>query len=207
MRLRREGKKITVSMGDVAASGGYYIASAANRIIANPATLTGSIGVITEAVDIHELLDKYGIDFTTIKSGKHKDMGSFSRPITPEERAILQSVVNDVFDQFVSDVCAGRNLPKSHVLKLADGRIYTGRQALKLKLIDRLGSLEDALRAAADDAGIKGEFRVIEYGKPRGLMDLILEQVGTGFRDRVQTSNPLMELAGKFMRLGQRIRL
>ena len=173
LKVRRSGKKITVSMGDVAASGGYYVASAADRIYADAATLTGSIGVIMETTDLHELLGRVGIDLVTIKSGQHKDIGSFSRPMTQEERRILQGLVDDVHDQFVADVSAGRKLPKKDVQKLADGRVYTGRQALKLKLVDRIGTLADAMRAAADDAGIKGEFKVTEYEREPGVLDML----------------------------------
>ena len=182
MRLRSEGKKVTVSMGDVAASGGYYIASAANRIYADPASLTGSIGVIMEAADIHELLNRFGVELSAIKSGKHKDMGSSSRPMTSEERKIFQGLINDVFDQFVTDVSKGRKLSKKEVLRLADGRVYTGRQALKLKLIDRTGSLEDALKAAAKDAGIKGEFDVVEFEKELGLLDMLMGSTESRFQ-------------------------
>jgi protease-4 len=172
-RVRKDGKKITVSMGDVAASGGYYIASAADRIIADPATLTGSIGVIMQTADMSKLLEKIGISYGTIKSGPHKDMGSISRPLTPEEKALLQGMINDVYDQFLTDVAAGRKIPKAEVRKIADGRIFTGRQAKKIKLVDRLGSLDDAMRAAADDAGIKGEYSVKEYQRPLGLFEVL----------------------------------
>lgn len=205
MRVRKEGKKVTVSMGDVAASGGYYIASAADRIIADPATLTGSIGVIMQAVDIHELLDKYGVNFTTIKSGQHKDIGSFSRPMTAEERTILEGVIKDVFNQFVSDVSAGRNLPKSYVLKLADGRIYTGKQAANLKLVDRLGGLQDALKAAAADAGIKGEFSVVQYRKPRGILDLLFGGLDTNLLQSSGPAEALGKLAERFLQAEQNV--
>lgn len=207
MRVRREGKKITVSMGDVAASGGYYIASAADRIIADPATLTGSIGVIMQAMDIHELLDKYGVSFTTIKSGPHKDIGSFSRPMTAEERAILEGLIKDVFNQFVSDVSVGRKLPKSYVLKLADGRIYTGRQAASLKLIDHLGGLRDALKAAAADAGITGEFSVVQYRKPRGFLDFLLGSVDTNLFQPSGPAEALGKLAERFLQAEQNVEL
>ena len=173
VRVRKEGKKITVSMGDVAASGGYYISSAADRIIADPASLTGSIGVIMETTDMSKLFGKIGIDFGTIKSGPHKDMGSISRPLTAEEKTLLQGIINDVYDQFLTDVSIGRKIPKAEVRKLADGRIFTGRQALNYKLVDRLGTLNDALRAAADDAGIKGEYSVKEYQRPMGLFEVL----------------------------------
>ena len=198
-RVRGEGKKIIVSMGDVAASGGYYVASAGDMIYADAATLTGSIGVIMETMDLHELLGRYGVSLSAIKSGKHKDMGSFSRPMTPEERRILQSLIDDVFDQFVTDVSAGRKLPRRDVLKLADGRVYTGRQALKLKLVDRIGTLEDALRAAARQAGIKGEFTVTEYERRPRLLEVLLGTANTELPGWLARSSKLQELAQRLL--------
>lgn len=199
LRVRKDGKKVIVSMGDVAASGGYYIAAAADRIYADPATLTGSIGVIFQTADIHELLEKLGVDMNTIKSGKHKDIGSFSRSMTPEERAILQRVIDDVFDQFVSDVSSGRNIPKKKVLAMADGRIYTGRQAVELGLVDRIGGLQDAMKAAARDAGIKGDFSVVEYGGNPGLLDILFGTKNSKLSFSPETS-PLAEFARQLLR-------
>lgn len=200
MRVRRAGKKITVSMGDVGASGAYYIASAADRIFANPATITGSIGVILETSDIHELLNRVGVDLGAIKSGKYKDMGSYSRSMTPDERRILQRLSDDVYDQFVTDVSVGRKMRKDDVLKLADGRVFTGRQALRLKLVDRIGSLEDAQRAAADDAGITGEFRVTEYERERGLFDVLFGPSEAGASISFRRGGALAELAERLLR-------
>ena len=201
MRVRRDGKKITVSMGDVAASGGYYIASAADTIFADSATITGSIGVIMETSDIHDLLNRVGVKLETIKSGKYKDVGSYSRAMTPDERALLQSVLDDVYDQFVTDVAAGRRkvLTESDVRKLADGRIFTGRQALKLKLVDRIGSLEDALRSAADDAGIKGDFQVTEYERERGVLEALFGPMETDLSSARRWAG-LSEFAAKLLR-------
>jgi protease-4 len=207
MRVRSEGKKVTVSMGDVAASGGYYIASAADRIYANPATLTGSIGVIMETADFHKLLGNVGVDFNTIKSGKHKDMGSFSRSMTPDERQILQGLINDVYDQFLTDVSKGRKLPKEDVRKLADGRVYTGRQAVKLKLVDKVGSLEDALSAAAKDAGIKGKFGIKKYEQKPGLLDVLTGPMDTRFQGRIGQSDSLAELAARLLCIDPEVRI
>ena len=204
-RVRKDGKKVTVSMGDVAASGGYYIASAADRIIADPATLTGSIGVIMQTTDMSKLLEKIGIDFGTIKSGPHKDMGSISRPLTAEEKALLQGMINDVYDQFLTDVSAGRKIPKAQVRKIADGRVFTGRQALNLKLVDRLGTLEDALRAAADDAGIKGEYSVKEYQRPLGLFEVLFGTSET--RVLFGDKGALGELARRLLRADSGIKI
>ena len=179
-KVRRSGKKITVSMGDVAASGGYYIASAADRIMADQATMTGSIGVIMHTSDMHELFDKIGIKFDTIKTGPYKDMGSTSRPMTPAEKQLLQNLVDDVYQQFITDVSVGRGIPVAQVRRLADGRVFTGRQAAKYKLVDQIGSMQDALNAAAKDAGIKGEYEVVEYDGNRGFWSVLLGESSTG---------------------------
>ena len=143
-------KKVIVSMGAVAASGGYYVALPADVIVANPGTLTGSIGVIMEFPVVEELLAKIGIDFEVVKSRDHKDMGSPYRTITEPERALLSGVVMDVYEQFVDVVCRDRDIPRDSILKIADGRIFTGRQAKQLGLIDTLGGFEDAVRIAGD---------------------------------------------------------
>jgi len=161
-KVRDKGKTVVASMGSLGASGGYYIACAADTIVANPGTITGSIGVIFEIPIIEELLKKVGIRFEVIKSGEMKDAGSFARSITPKEREYLQQVINDTYDQFVEVVVQERNLSSSQVYKLADGRVFTGRQAQKLKLIDELGDLEDAIEIAAKMAGIKGKPRTIK---------------------------------------------
>lgn len=161
-KVREKGKTIVASMGSLGASGGYYIACAADTIVANPGTITGSIGVIFEIPIIEELLRKVGIRFEVIKSGEMKDAGSFARSITPKEREYLQQVIDDTYDQFVEVVVKERDLAQAQVYKLADGRVFTGRQAQKLKLIDELGDLEDAIEIAAKMAGIKGKPRTIK---------------------------------------------
>ncbi|HKZ22436.1 MAG TPA: signal peptide peptidase SppA [candidate division Zixibacteria bacterium] len=161
-KVREKGKTVVASMSSLGASGGYYIACAADTIVANPGTITGSIGVIFEIPIIEELLKKVGIRFEVIKSGEMKDAGSFARSITPKEREYLQQVINDTYDQFVEVVVKERDLSHSQVYKLADGRVFTGRQAQKLKLIDELGDLEDAIEIAAKMAGIKGKPRTIK---------------------------------------------
>lgn len=163
-RLRKSGKKIVVSMGDVAASGGYWIAAKADKIVANPGTLTGSIGVIMESMEYSGLYNKLGVTDQTIKSGAHKDIGSSSRPLTPEERSILQTMVNDMYNQFVDVVATGRKLPRKEVLKIADGRVLTGQQAKALGLVDSLGNYYDAVSLAAKMGGIKGEPKIVELG-------------------------------------------
>ncbi|MDI3317755.1 MAG: signal peptide peptidase SppA [Bacillota bacterium] len=169
--VRKAGKPVVVSMGDVAASGGYWIAANADTIVANPATLTGSIGVILSYTTTYGLYQKLGLGDVTIKSGAYKDIGSPSRPVTPAERQILQGIVDDTYRQFVRMVATGRHLPESKVLELADGRVFTGGQALRLGLVDRLGNLKDALDLAARKAGLPGKYRVIRVA-PNPLENL-----------------------------------
>jgi len=166
-------KKVLVSMGTVAASGGYYIASPATRIIANPGTLTGSIGVIMEIPNISGLMDKLGIKTEVVKSGRYKDIASIFRGIGKEERDILQGVLDDVHLQFIEAVSEGRKMPRSDVEKIADGRVFTGEQALKAGLIDELGNLEDAVQVAAKLSGIKGEPVIITKKERFSIIDLI----------------------------------
>lgn len=162
-RVRNKSSKAVIaSMGSVAASGGYYIAAGTDRIVANPGTLTGSIGVIMETANIEGLLQKIGVEGVVVKSGKYKDVGSPLRKMTDEEHGLLQNVMDDVHKQFIEAVAEGRALEISDVQALADGRIFTGRQAKEAKLVDELGNLDDAIQLAADVAGIEGEPKVVE---------------------------------------------
>jgi len=156
-----EIKPLVVSMGSVAASGGYYIAAPAQRIVANPGTITGSIGVIMEFANFQELLDKIGLKSQVVKSGEHKDIGSPTRPMTEEDRRILQSLIDDVHQQFIAAVAEGRKLSPERARALADGRIFSGRQAQQYGLVDELGNLQDAVAVAASLAGIEGEPKVV----------------------------------------------
>lgn len=165
-----EGKKVVASMGGLAASGGYYIASAANRIFANPGTITGSIGVIMAFSNFEELMKKLGLKTTVIKSGKFKDVGSPVRELTEEERKILQSVSDDIHGQFIEAVAKGRNLKIESVKELADGRIFSGRQAKESGLIDELGTLEDAISYATKLAGIKEKAKIVQERKEKNLL-------------------------------------
>ncbi|HYW68693.1 MAG TPA: signal peptide peptidase SppA, partial [bacterium] len=160
--VQAQGVPLVVSMGSVAASGGYYIACSADTIVANPGTLTGSIGVIMSFTNLEELFGKLGMDFEVIKSGTYKDVGSYSRQMTDEERALLQETIDDIHAQFVEAVAQGRGMDYDAVAALADGRIFSGRQALEAGLVDRLGTLEDAIDVAARMGGIEGEARVQE---------------------------------------------
>lgn len=176
--LRDEiSKPVVVSMGELAASGGYYIAAGTEWIVANPATLTGSIGVIATVTNVDELLDSVGVDVTVIKSGELKDLGSAYRDMTPEEKALWQGIVDEAHEQFVGVVAEGRAMSREEASELADGRIYTGRQALELGLIDDLGNLPDAIELAADLGGIEGEPRIIEYRRPPSFWDVFMFQL------------------------------
>jgi len=166
-------KPIVVSMGSVAASGGYYIASPATRIVANPGTLTGSIGVIMEIPNVEGLMSKIGVKTEVIKSGKHKDIASVFRGINKEDREILQTVLDNVHNQFIQAVAEGRKMLPDDVQRIADGRVFTGEQALKAGLIDELGNLEDAVRVAAKLSGIKGEPTVVSKKEKFSLISLL----------------------------------
>jgi protease-4 len=168
-------KKVVVSMSSVAASGGYYIACGADKIFANPGTVTGSIGVIAEWYNYGDLLRWAKMQNVVIKSGDFKDAGSATRPLTDEERAYFQSLIGDMYDQFVAAVAESRNLQKDQVSKLADGRVYTGQQALKYGLVDELGTLQDAIDAAAKMGGIDGSPVILKPAKRRlSLLDFLL---------------------------------
>jgi protease IV len=178
-KARVEGKKKVVSsMGTLAASGGYYIASASDKIVANPGTLTGSIGVIMELANVEGLMKKIGVESVVIKSGAHKDMVSPFRKMRKEEQQILQNVLNDVHEQFIEAVSEGRGMPIQKVRSLADGRIFTGRQAKQIGLVDELGDLQDAIRITASLVGIKGEPKVVETKKRFSFFDLFRDQFG-----------------------------
>ncbi len=170
-------KPVVVSMGSVAASGGYYISAPATKIYANPGTVTGSIGVIMEIPNFKGLMDKVGIRTEVIKSGKHKDLASVFRGIGKEERAILQGVLDDVHDQFIRAVSEGRGIPYERVREIADGRVFTGRQAKAEGLVDSLGNIQDAIMEAASLGGIKGEPNVVSKKEKSSIFDLISSRI------------------------------
>lgn len=173
-RVRKEkNKTVIASMGTVAASGGYYIAVATDRILANPGTLTGSIGVIMQLANFQELLEKIGVKNVVVKSGKFKDIGSPFRPMQEEDRKVLEVVMNDVHRQFIDAVAEGRSLDLAEVEQLADGRVFTGQQAKSILLVDDIGDLHDAIKLAGELGGIEGEPRVMETSKPFSFKDLI----------------------------------
>jgi protease-4 len=188
-------KKVVVSMGSVAASGGYYISAPASLIIANPGTITGSIGVIMEVPNFKGLFDKLGVKSEVIKSGKHKDMASVFRGIGDEERKIVQGVMDDVHDQFIRAVAEGRKMPVEQVRAIADGRIYSGNQARKVGLVDDIGDLEYAISVAAKMAGIKGEPEVISKKEKNTWLELLKGEIPESFMKYA----PNLELKYQYM--------
>ncbi len=153
----RKKKKVVASMATLAASGGFYIAVGADRIVANPGTITGSIGVIMGFADVRKLMSKLGVESIVVKSGRFKDIGTSARPFTDEDRKMLEGVINDVYMQFVEAVAKQRHLEISQVKKIADGRIFSGRQGKELGMVDQLGTFRDAVKLLASLAGITGE--------------------------------------------------
>ncbi|HEY8517878.1 MAG TPA: signal peptide peptidase SppA [Candidatus Binatia bacterium] len=168
VRRLSEKKPVVASLGAVAASGGYYVASAADVVVASPGTLTGSIGVIMQIANVKGLLEKLGVETTTVTAGKWKDMGSPFRNLTPEERAILQQMADQVHTQFIDAVAAGRKLDPERARDVASGRIYTGEEAHQVGLVDELGGLDDAVRIAGSRAGIVGKPTVERFSPRRG---------------------------------------
>lgn len=197
--VRSKGKPVVISMGDVTASGGYYIASAADRIFANPGTLTGSIGVIMHLLNWQETEKKIGIQPVVIKSGAFKDIGSADRPMTPEERNLLQTIIMDSYDQFVTAVAEGRKMDKEVVKKLADGRVYSGRQAKTVKLVDELGGYEDALAWLQKDCKtklkLKEDLPVDDGGSSLSILSTIL-----GGGDRSTSSRTNIGIGASFLK-------
>jgi len=179
-RLREAKKPVVASLGSVAASGGYYVAVSADRIFASPGTLTGSIGVVMQLANVEGLLKKVGVEYVVVKAGAYKDVGNFARAMTPEERRILQSLLDDVYDQFISAVAEGRGLDPQAVRAFAEGRIYSGRQAHGLKMVDDLGGLEDAIEAAAKMAGLPPKPKVLYPRRRFSLRELLRNEWGLG---------------------------
>ena len=173
-QLLRVRKPVVAWMGEMAASGGYYIACGADRIVAHPDTLTGSIGVISQIPNVEELMSKLGVEMAVIKSGDLKDEGSMFRQMTEEEQALWQTIINETYEHFVRIVAEGRELDPATVRELADGRVYTGRQALELGLVDQLGNLADAVQMAAELGSIEGQPRLREYRRSPSLLDMLL---------------------------------
>ncbi len=165
-KLRKE-KKVVASLGTLAASGGYYVACGADLIMANPGTATGSIGVVMQFANVEKLGKKLGLDIYALKAGRYKDVGSPFRPMTPEEKAYLQKLLDNIYQQFIRDVARNRKLPLEKVRRLAEGRIYTGEEAKNLGLVDEFGNLPDAIEKAGRLGGIKGKVEAVYPEKER----------------------------------------
>src|SRR4030095_7845171 len=161
----KKQKPFIASMGGMATSGGYYIAAACDKIVANPGTLTGSIGVIMQLSNVEDLMKKIGVKGINVKSGANKDIGSPSPPFPPEGKQILQSLCDNVHSQFVAAVAKGRGMEEAQVRKLADGRVYSGAQAKELGLVDQFGTLDDAIEFAAKRVGLE-ENPTVYYSSP-----------------------------------------
>jgi protease-4 len=185
------GKPVLASMGATAASGGYYIATAADGILAGETTLTGSLGVILQLPNFTETADKIGFKQNIVKSGEFKDMGSSFRDITPQEREIFQEIVDENYDEFVEVIVEGRDLPEERVRELADGRIYSGKQAEELDLVDELGDLEEAARSARQRADVN-EATVVRYVQTPGFAELLRARLAPQEPEAVQ----IMKAAG-----------
>ncbi len=191
-RVRKAGKPVVASFGAVAASGGYYVGAATNRIFANPGTLTGSIGVVMQMANVEGLLKKVGVEYVVVKAGAYKDVGNFARTMTPEERRILQALLDDVHGQFIAAVAQGRGLEESAVRAVADGRIYSGAQAKSLKLVDELGGFEEAVEAAGKLGGIPGKPKLILPRKRFSFTDLLKSELGIGVPSTLLPSLPTL---------------
>jgi protease-4 len=176
-RFRKTGRKVVASLGSVAASGGYYIASAADKIFSYPGTVTGSIGVIVVLPNAEKMLGKLGLSFNVIKSAPHKDMGSPFRSMTDEDRRVFQNLIDDTFGQFVMAVSKGRNISIERAREIADGSVYSGERAKKLGLVDELGSQWDAALVAARFAKINGEPRLLEMKTREGFLEFFTKSV------------------------------
>jgi len=194
-RRTTKTKKVVASLGSVAASGGYYVASAADSVVANPGTLTGSIGVLMEFVRFEELLKKIGVEMQVIKSGKFKDIGSPNRKMTKEEREILTRLIEEIRNQFVTAVSQGRNMPEEKVLELADGRVFSGREAKRLGLVDSLGNFQDAVNVAKRMAHIRGKVKLVYPVKKRRslLWDLLFKDLFDALMNRLDRPSGLLE--------------
>jgi len=194
IRKTIQTKKVVASMGSVAASGGYYIAAGADKIVANPGTITGSIGVIMHFVRLEELLNKIGIGLEVLKSGEFKDIGSPNRELTEREKELLNALITDIQRQFEEGVAEGRNLPLEKVRQIADGRIFSGAQAKELGLVDVLGNFQDAVEIAKNLAGIKGDVTLVYPENDKlGLWDLVFEAAAGSVSKLIQRMKTRVE--------------
>jgi protease-4 len=187
-KTRKFGKPIVISMGSVAASGAYYIACGATRVVANPGTITGSIGVVSSFPNFRGLMDKIGIEQTTIKSGEFKDTGNPGRSMTERERMYLQSTIDNVYEQFLHIVMKARNMTEDSVRSIADGRIFTGEQAFAVGLVDTLGTLETAIAIAGTLGKISGEPRITEEVRRESFLDILMGTHASDTFRRLETA-------------------
>lgn len=185
-KTRDGGKPVVISMGSLAASGGYYVACGGSRLVANKGTLTGSIGVIAEFLQLQDALDKLGIGVKTIKSGKLKDSGSSTRRMTEEDQKYFQGLMDDVHRQFIHVVETERDISHEDAIALADGRVFTGEQAVLNGLVDTLGTYEDAVMITAELVGIEGEPAIVKERKRRSVFDSLFDDVAEGLSDLTQ---------------------
>jgi protease-4 len=186
VRKTNETKKVIVSLGDTAASGGYYIASAGDKIVANPGTITGSIGVIMEFVQIQELSKKIGVSLEVLKSGEFKDIGSPLRELTDREKDLIRDLILDIQEQFINAVASGRNMPVEKVREIADGRIISGSMAKDLGLVDQLGNFQDAVDLTKKTVGIKGNVTLVSPKKTGiRIWDLIFQNATKALSEAV----------------------
>lgn len=184
----KKKKKVVVSMGSVAASGGLLVACAADKIVANPGTITGSISAIMQFANVEELMKKIGLKSSVVKSGQYKDIGSPLRDMTPEEKVIIQDLVDDIYNQFVDVIVKERKLPREKVVAIADGRVFSGRRAKELGLVDDLGNMASAANLASKLAGKNGQYELVYPSKKRtSVFDYLLESTAS------QISNSLKE--------------
>jgi protease-4 len=174
----KKKKKVVVSMGSVSASGGYLISCAADKIVANPGTVTGSISAIMHFANAEELLKKIGLKGSVVKSGKYKDIGSPLREMTDEEKSIIQGLIDDIYEQFLEVIILNRKIPREDLIKIADGRVFSGRQAKQLRLVDELGDLNHAVRLAASISGMKEKPETVYPAKKKStFFDMISQDI------------------------------
>jgi protease IV len=195
----KKKKKVVVSMGSVAASGGLLVACAADKIVANPGTITGSISAIMQFANFEELLKKIGMKSSVVKSGQYKDIGSPMRDMTPDEKIIIQELVDDIYNQFVDVIVKERKLPREKVVAIADGRVFSGRKAKELGLVDYLGDMASAVKLASKLAGKNGKYDLVYPSKKRGsIFDYLLESTAThisnSLKEKMESSNGISYL-------------
>jgi protease IV len=195
----RKTKKVVASMGSVAASGGLLVACAADKIVANPGTITGSISAIMQFANFEELLKKIGLKSSVVKSGQYKDIGSPLREMTPEEKVIIQDLVDDIYNQFVDVIVRERKLPREKVVAIADGRVFSGRKAKELGLVDYLGDMASAAKLASKLAGRDGKFDLVYPSKKRSsffdyFMESAASQISNSLKEKMENKGGLSYL-------------